>query len=82
VNSGAVQSGDGIEIKKMDWIKTTSMKPPRGRIVIWYDDDVFSANVLENGVVDCRALEMAWDLNVDQQHEWFSHWGLLTVPNV
>lgn len=65
----------------MNWTATAESKPTlKGRIAIWFDDDIFSARVLENGIVNCPVLELTWDLNEDPVTELFSHWMAVEDP--
>lgn len=64
----------------IEWIKTVSNRPPRGRILIWFDNEAFTANVLANGIVNCPQLELTWDLTCDPPAEWFRHWAVLNEP--
>lgn len=64
----------------MNWIETKGCRPPKGRIAIWFDDDIVSARVLDRGIVDCPVLQLTWDLERDPEHKWFTHWQLVTAP--
>jgi hypothetical protein len=64
----------------IEWIKTKLNRPPRGRILVWVDDEAFSADVLANGIVNCPTLELTWDLTCDPISELFEYWAELNEP--